>query len=615
MRDWPPCPPIQRDGGRRSRPGASPFIAALTAARRPATFPGSAATASGRFVQKPARRARDGAFTYPPLSETGPMFCSFPFAKRRPVFRPEQTGRKKRRAPSASPAGILHCPLQSRVPKRGGALPSLEPPTRKGGMLPPPRGTYRLFFGFGAPAVRLRKSRRGIGVVFLSKKASLVPKGRPPPRSRRQKQHGNVRFQILPCRAKGAAPALPGGQRGNPHPHPPQSSGIPTRTRRAKRRRPPPQNRRRKEQGSVRFRTPPCRAKGAAPALPGGRRGNPHPLPPQSSGIPTRTRRAKRRRPPRSGRQAKESTQFKILPCRPNGTAPCAAGQRGNPHPHRRSPACFSRPRRAPLFQNPVTQEQNNRKRQHKTSGVKRPARIRGHPPPLENEDGGPSRRHGERHEHKPRKIQPVDGERRFFRREQPGDVIARSPHRLDRHGAPNRFHRLLLIPPAESAEQPNGDQRRRRNVQHPAGKRPALPPFVLFRLHAFQKVVRRHPEKVAQSDDLLRLWHALPALPLGDRLPRNVQPLCKRLLRKPLGLPQILQPVRHVHGFFSSLVFRRRAASAKRRPLASCFAYARIPLRSQVVARTKFAVRLRLRFAKCSHYTPKSGCAATMRT
>ena len=36
----PPCPPIQRDSGRRSRPGVNPFISALTVARCPATFPG-----------------------------------------------------------------------------------------------------------------------------------------------------------------------------------------------------------------------------------------------------------------------------------------------------------------------------------------------------------------------------------------------------------------------------------------------------------------------------------------------------------------------------------------------------------------------------------------------
>ena len=40
MRDWPPCLPVQRDGGRQSRPGVNPFISALTVARCPATFPG-----------------------------------------------------------------------------------------------------------------------------------------------------------------------------------------------------------------------------------------------------------------------------------------------------------------------------------------------------------------------------------------------------------------------------------------------------------------------------------------------------------------------------------------------------------------------------------------------
>ena len=40
LKDWPPCPPIQRGGGERSRPGVSPFISALTVSCRPATFPG-----------------------------------------------------------------------------------------------------------------------------------------------------------------------------------------------------------------------------------------------------------------------------------------------------------------------------------------------------------------------------------------------------------------------------------------------------------------------------------------------------------------------------------------------------------------------------------------------
>ena len=40
LQDWPPCPPIQRDGGWRSRPGVNPFISALTVARCLADFPG-----------------------------------------------------------------------------------------------------------------------------------------------------------------------------------------------------------------------------------------------------------------------------------------------------------------------------------------------------------------------------------------------------------------------------------------------------------------------------------------------------------------------------------------------------------------------------------------------
>ena len=39
LRDWPPCPSIQRNGGRRSRPGVNPFISVLTVARCPAIFP------------------------------------------------------------------------------------------------------------------------------------------------------------------------------------------------------------------------------------------------------------------------------------------------------------------------------------------------------------------------------------------------------------------------------------------------------------------------------------------------------------------------------------------------------------------------------------------------
>ena len=227
LRNRPPFPPIRRDGGtagrrgggRRSRPGANPFISALTAARRPATFPGSAATAPGRFVQKPAHRARDGAFTYPPLSETGPMFCSFPFAKRRPVFRSEQTGRKKRRAPSASPAGILHCPLQSRVPKRGGAA-LFGTPHKKRRYAPPSTGRIPPFLWIrrsGCTAAQKPAwDRRG-----LSLQKSLSRTQRPPAAAKRAVKAARkrpIQNPSMPRQRRGPRPAGRAARQSAPAP-------------------------------------------------------------------------------------------------------------------------------------------------------------------------------------------------------------------------------------------------------------------------------------------------------------------------------------------------------------------------------------------------------------
>lgn len=118
MRDWPPCPPIQRGGGRRSRPGVTPFISALTVARCPATFPGVWPQLRDTLSTSRSVGRGTGAFIYlPPFSENRPIFCSFPFAKIQPVFLPEQTGRKKHRTPfppSATPAGITHYTLQAK---------------------------------------------------------------------------------------------------------------------------------------------------------------------------------------------------------------------------------------------------------------------------------------------------------------------------------------------------------------------------------------------------------------------------------------------------------------------------------------------------------------------
>ena len=93
LRDWPPCPPIQLDGGWRSRPGANPFISVLTVARCPAIFPGVRPLLRDTLSTSRSVGRGMGAFIYlPPFSENSPIFRSFPFAKIQPVFLTEQTG-------------------------------------------------------------------------------------------------------------------------------------------------------------------------------------------------------------------------------------------------------------------------------------------------------------------------------------------------------------------------------------------------------------------------------------------------------------------------------------------------------------------------------------------
>ena len=139
MRDWPPCPPIQRDSGRRSRPGVNPFISALTVARCPATFPGVWPQLRDTLSTSRSVGRGTGAFIYlPPFSENSPIFCSFPFAKIQPVFLPEQTGRKKHRTPfppSATPAGITHYTLQAKSCAKGAS--PLETPVLPGSRYSP----------------------------------------------------------------------------------------------------------------------------------------------------------------------------------------------------------------------------------------------------------------------------------------------------------------------------------------------------------------------------------------------------------------------------------------------------------------------------------------------
>lgn len=135
MRDWPPCPPIQWDGGWRSRPGVNPFISALTVARCPATFPGVWPQLRDTLSTSRSVGRGTGAFIYlPPFSENSPIFRSFPFTKIQPVFLPEQTGRMKHRTPfppSATPAGITHYTLQAKSCAKWGRCPLWKPPQEK----------------------------------------------------------------------------------------------------------------------------------------------------------------------------------------------------------------------------------------------------------------------------------------------------------------------------------------------------------------------------------------------------------------------------------------------------------------------------------------------------
>ena len=160
LRDWPPCLPIQRDGGRRSRPGIKPFISALTVARCPATFPGVWPQLRDTLSTSRSVGRGTGAFIYlPPFSETSPIFCSFPFTKIQPVFLPEQTGRKKHRTPfppSATPAGITHYTLQAKSCAKWGQAP-FGNPHKKRRYATPPRGAYRLFLLSSPPAVSVEQ--------------------------------------------------------------------------------------------------------------------------------------------------------------------------------------------------------------------------------------------------------------------------------------------------------------------------------------------------------------------------------------------------------------------------------------------------------------------------
>ena len=179
MRDWPPCPPIQRDSGRRSRPGVNPFISALTVARCPATFPGvwpqlrdtlstswSVGRGTGAFIYALSADESRPALAAPRHAST----ALFPAASNALAL-PGGNG-----IFTATPAErITHYTLLRKVVCQMGALPPLETPTRKGGTLPL-HGAHTAFSCYPALRLyRLSKSPRGIDVVSLTLGNSGLP--------------------------------------------------------------------------------------------------------------------------------------------------------------------------------------------------------------------------------------------------------------------------------------------------------------------------------------------------------------------------------------------------------------------------------------------------------
>ena len=165
--------PIQRDGGRRSRPGVNPFISALTVARCPAAFPGvwpqlrdtlstswSVGQETGAFIYALSADENRPALAAPRHTSTALFSCrenALALPGGNGIFTATPTKR------------ITHYTLLHKVVCQMGALPPLETPTRKGGTLPL-HGAHTAFSCYPALRLyRLSKSQRGIGVVSLSK--------------------------------------------------------------------------------------------------------------------------------------------------------------------------------------------------------------------------------------------------------------------------------------------------------------------------------------------------------------------------------------------------------------------------------------------------------------
>ena len=136
LRDWPPCPPIQRDGGRRSRLGVNPFISVLTVARCPAAFPGvwpqlrdtlstsrSVGRGTGAFICALSAVENRPALAAPRHTSTALFSCRFK-CPCPPQRQPHFHGNADRAY------NTLHFAPQSRVPN-GGRCPLWNPPQEK----------------------------------------------------------------------------------------------------------------------------------------------------------------------------------------------------------------------------------------------------------------------------------------------------------------------------------------------------------------------------------------------------------------------------------------------------------------------------------------------------
>ena len=173
MRDWPPCPPIQRDGGWRSRPGVNPFISALTVARCPATFPGVWPQLRDTLSTSRSVGRGTGAFIYAQSAvETRPVLTALRHASTALFscrFKCPCPPRRQRHFHGNADRAYNTLHFASKVVCQRGALPPLETPTRKGGTLPL-HGAHTAFSCYPALRLyRLSKSQRGIDVVSLSK--------------------------------------------------------------------------------------------------------------------------------------------------------------------------------------------------------------------------------------------------------------------------------------------------------------------------------------------------------------------------------------------------------------------------------------------------------------